>query len=418
MILKRSVGRLAVVILGVGLISSLALAQAAAREPSAGARPPTYGTGTTTTDVCPAPRPGHFSCLAKVVVADGTGQVLRSTTPLGLGPTDLQRAYELPIHRGEGQTIAVVAAFDHPDAEADLKRYRAHFGLPPCTTANGCFTKIDQRGGTDYPVPDDGWALEISLDLDMVSATCPKCRILLVVADDNSFQNLAYAVDQAASRRVAAINNSYGIGRDIRDTRLLPDGTPIGDHYKHPGIAVTVASGDSGYGVSYPAASRYTVAVGGTSLRRADNQRGWSETAWRYAGSGCSSNNAKPNWQSGIPCRHRVVADVAAVADPTTGVAVYHSYNAVPRGWFILGGTSASSPIIAAIYGLAGNGSSVRYPASLLYRDPDRLRDITRGGNGFCNEAYLCIARPGYDGPTGLGTPRGIGAFRAVSQGD
>ncbi len=385
---------------------------AAAVPPSAGNRLGAPASSRSA-DVCPAPAEGFARCLAKVMVAAGTGTFLTTAKPFGYGPADLQSAYELPIGRGHAQTIAIVDAFDDPNAEADLRKYRATYGLPPCTTKNGCFTKINQRGGTHYPAPDAGWAFEISLDLDMVSAACPQCHILLVEADDNQFPNLALAVDQAASVNPAAISNSYGSYGDIADTELLPDGTRIGRHYNHPGIAVTASSGDSGYGLTYPASSRYTVAVGGTSLKHATNVRGWAESAWRYGGSGCSDYNTKPAWQTGIgiPCHNRAVADVSAVADPDTGVAVYDSYYFIPGGWYVAGGTSASSPIIAAVYGLAGNASTVDYPASLPYAHPNRLHDVTHGGNGFCSRRYLCIAGTGYDGPTGLGTPRGAGAF-------
>ncbi len=417
-----SIGRLTALIAGAMFILPLAVSQASASVPS-----PTASTtggsvgpgwvGRRATNACPAPAPGHAMCLAQVVLDPDTGQHATTTTPLGYGPADLQSAYQLPVGRGEGQTIAVVAAFDNPNAESDLRRYRATYGLPRCTTANGCFTKINQRGGTRYPPPDPGWAAEISLDLDMVSAACPNCNILLVEADDNSFVNLTRAVDQAAASGATAISNSYGTFEDIPDTELLPDGTRIGDHYDHPGIAITASSGDSGYGLSYPASSRYTIAVGGTSLSAAGNARGWKESAWRYGGSGCSTYNAKPAWQAGIRCNKRVVTDVSAVADPNTGVAVYNTYGVIPGGWYIYGGTSASSPIIAAVFGLAGGASSVDYPASLLYAQPDRFHDVTRGGNGFCTRRYLCIAGPGYDAPTGLGTPRGAGAFsrRSIS---
>ena len=408
-----SIGRLIALIAGVSLILPLAVSQASASVPSPAASTTSGSVGASVIRACPRPGPGHAACLAQVVLEPGTSQLLTTATPLGYGPADLQRAYELPVSRGEGQTVAVVAAFDNPNAEADLRRYRATYGLPRCTTANGCFTKINQRGGTRYPPPDPGWAAEISLDLDMVSAACPNCHILLVEADDNSFENLARAVDQAAANGATAISNSYGTFGDIADTEPLPDGTRIGDHYNHPGIAVTASSGDSGYGLSYPASSRYTIAVGGTSLSTADNARGWTESAWRYGGSGCSTYNAKPAWQAGIRCHERAVTDISAVADPNTGVAVYNTYGVIPGGWYIFGGTSVSSPIIAAVYGLAGNASSVDYPASLLYAHPDRLHDVTRGGNGFCTRRYLCIAGPGYDGPTGLGTPRGARAFKA-----
>ncbi len=374
-------GRLVVLLAGSALTLPLAMSSASAALPTA--NQPAVSSETNVRDACPAPKTGHAGCLAKIVLKAGTSQLLATATPIGYGPADLQSAYALPTRRGEGQTVAVVDAFDDPKAEADLRHYRATFGLPPCTTANGCFTKIDQRGGTSYPAPNPGWALEISLDLDMVSAACPNCHILLVEADDNSFQNLAHGVDRAAASGADAISNSYG-SYDIRDTKPLPNGTPIGDHYNHPGIAVTASSGDYGYGLSYPASSQYTVAVGGTSLKHAGTARGWAETAWSGAGSGCSTFNTKPAWQSEIPCPHRSVADVSAVADPNTGVAIYDTYYFTPHGWYVTGGTSASAPIIAAVYALAGNASTVDYPASLPYAHPNRLNDIKRGGNGFC----------------------------------
>lgn len=410
---SNRIGRLTVLIAGAGLLLPLAVSQASASAPLPAAGGISGPVSPRATNACPAPVHGYASCLAQVALRPGSSRPLGTSSPFGYGPAGLQSAYKLPTSRGQGQTVAIVDAFDDPNAEADLRRYRATYGLPRCTTANGCFTKIDQRGGTAYPAPDVGWAGEISLDLDMVSAACPNCHILLVEADDNSFQNLALAVDQAASHGVTAISNSYGSYGDTADTELLPDGTRIGRHYNHPGIAVTASSGDSGYGLSYPASSRYTVAVGGTSLRHATNVRGWTESAWRYAGSGCSDYNTKPAWQtgSGIPCHNRAEADVSAVADPQTGVAVYDTYGYNPGGWYVFGGTSVSSPVIAAVYALAGNASSVDYPASLPYAHPYRLHDVTRGGNGFCTRRYLCIAGPGYDGPTGLGTPNGIGAF-------
>jgi subtilase family serine protease len=356
---------------------------------------------------CSTPAAGTASCMAVVRTDLATPHKLApAATPSGYGPADLQSAYNLPSSTaGSGQTIAIVDAYDDPTAEADLSVYRSQYGLPPCTTANGCFKKIDQNGGTKYPRTNGGWAQEISLDLDMVSAVCPNCSILLVEASSSSFANLGTAVNQAAATPgVSAISNSYG-GSDA------PDAT-YGSYYDHPGIAVTASSGDGGYGAEYPASSHYVTAVGGTSLTRASNSRGWSETAWSGAGSGCSQYNTALSGQAsaGTGCGMRAVADVSAVADPSTGVAVYDStaYQGL-SGWLVFGGTSVSSPIIASVYGLAQNHSTIdnNYP----YGHTSSLYDVTSGSNGTCTTTQWCNARTGWDGPTGLGTPNGTGAF-------
>jgi subtilase family serine protease len=327
-----------------------------------------------------------------------------ATSPAGYQPADLISAYKLPsATAGVGQTVAIVDAFDDPNAEADLGVYRSTFGLSACTTANGCFRKVNQTGGTTYPASNVGWAEEISLDLDMVSAICPNCHILLVEANNNGNANLAAAVDEAATLGANAISNSYGGGESRSET------TRSDPHYKHPGIAVTASSGDNGFGVEYPAASRFVTAVGGTSLVTASNSRGWSETAWSGAGSGCSAFETKPTWQHDAGCSRRTVADVSAVADPNTGVAVYDTFG-VSGGFLVFGGTSVASPIIASVYALAGNASTVVY-GSRSYFAASALFDVTSGSNGSCGGSYLCTAGPGYDGPTGNGTPNGVGAF-------
>ncbi|NKQ55774.1 peptidase S8 [Amycolatopsis sp. K13G38] len=354
-------------------------------------------------DVCGATSPGTARCHAKVGV-DASGAPAASPSPVGLVPADLQSAYKLPTTAGAGKTVAIVDAFDDPNVESDLGVYRAKFGLPACTTANGCFTKIDQRGGTKYPRGDTGWGEEISLDVDMVSAACPDCKILLVEADSAALTDLSAGVKTAAGRGAAAISNSYG-GSEYSGE------TSADAAYHHPGIAVTASSGDSGYGVEYPAASPEVVAVGGTSLSRASNSRGWSETAWSGGGSGCSAYEPKPSWQTDPGCAKRTVADVSAVADPNTGVAVYDTYLHGPsssKGWLEFGGTSVSSPIVASVYALAGSFSGSA--AALPYAHTGSLNDVTSGSNGSCGN-YLCTAGAGYDGPTGLGTPNGTGAF-------
>jgi subtilase family serine protease len=351
-------------------------------------------------NVCAAPAKGYAACHAKVVI-DGTGKPAVTGTPSGLNPADIRSAYALTASSSGGRTVAIVDAYNDPTAEADLGVYRSQFGLAPCTTANGCFRKVNQTGGTNYPRNDAGWATEISLDLDMVSAACPDCKILLVEASSNSFANLGTAVNYAATQAgVVAISNSYG-GGDSAGTSA----------YDHPGIAITASTGDAGYGVESPASFRTVVAVGGTSLRKASTTRGWSETVWSGAGSGCSTLNAKPAWQTAATqCSGKANADVSAVADPNTGVSVYDSTSYQGRsGWQVYGGTSASAPIIASVYALSGNTAG--YPASYTWAHASGLNDVTSGSNGTCPTAVWCNAGTGWDGPTGLGTPNGTSAF-------
>jgi subtilase family serine protease len=352
-------------------------------------------------NVCAAPAKGYAACFAKVVV-DGKGAPAVTSSPSGLNPADIRSAYGLTASSSGGRTVAIVDAYNDPTAEADLGVYRSQFGLSACTTANGCFRKVSQTGSTtSLPKTDSGWATEISLDLDMVSAACPDCKILLVEASSASFANLGTAVNYAASQAgVVAISNSYG-GSD----------SAASSAYNHPGIAVVASTGDSGYGVQSPASFGTVVAVGGTSLRKASTTRGWTETVWSGAGSGCSTLNAKPSWQTAVTqCSGKANADVSAVADPNTGVSIYDSTSYQGRsGWQVYGGTSASSPIIGAVYALSGNTAG--YPASYTWGHASGLNDVTSGSNGTCSPAIWCTATTGWDGPTGLGTPNGTSAF-------
>ncbi|MFJ5026604.1 hypothetical protein ACIQB5_00655 [Streptomyces sp. NPDC088560] len=355
--------------------------------------------------------PGHVACLAEArtdVLQRLT--VSPHTPPSGYGPADLQSAYNLPsASAGSGRTVAIVDALDDPNAESDLAAYRAQYGLPACTTANGCFHKVNQTGGTTYPAADAGWAGEISLDLDMVSAVCPQCHITLVEASSTSTSDIGTAENEAVALGAKYVSNSFGGTEDPSET------TADVQYFNHPGVAITVSSGDSGYGVQYPASSPYVTAVGGTSLSRSGNTRGWTESVWSTSstegtGSGCSADEAKPTWQTDTGCSHRTVADVSAVADPATGVAVYDTYGG-SAGWNVYGGTSASSPIVAATYALAGTPAANSYPSTYAYGHTSALNDVTTGSDGTCSTSYLCTAATGYDGPTGLGTPNGTAAF-------
>ena len=371
-------------------------------------------------NACAPATAGHFTCdaLVRTNVKPQLARAgaARDAAVSGFGPAQLQAAYNLAsaaASGGSGQTVAVVDAYDDTNAESDLAVYRSQFGLPACTTANGCFTKTGQNGtagSLPSPAPsNDDWTGEESLDIDMISATCPNCHIMLVEANTPSDANLGTAVNTAVSLGAKYVSNSYGGPESAQDS------TFDSKYYDHPGVAVTASSGDSGYGVEYPAASRFVTAVGGTSLHTASNARGWTESVWNTsasegAGSGCSADDPKPSWQTDTGCGKRTVADVSAVADPATGVAVYDTANG-NGGWNVFGGTSASSPIIASVYALAGAPAAGSAPASYPYAHTSALNDVTSGATASCSPSYLCTAGPGYDGPTGLGTPNGTTAF-------
>ncbi|WP_327178185.1 carboxypeptidase regulatory-like domain-containing protein [Streptomyces sp. NBC_01335] len=429
---RRTVGRRRRAWTGLtALVGASALVVMGLTAPVANAAEPAPTGRTTKASVeasCAEPGAGEVRCFAlrRTDVVSEKGVQPNAATPSGWGATALQDAYDLPAGGGAGQTIAIVDAYDDPTAEEDLAVYRAQYGLPACTTDNGCFKKIDQRGGTDYPEPDSGWAGEISLDLDMVSAAAPNARILLVEADSASFEDMGDSVDQAVAQGAKYVSNSYGSnyssapgsGEDPSET------TDLDAHYNHPGVAVVASSGDSAYGVAYPAASQYVTSVGGTALAQdSSTDRGWSESVWFNShggpGSGCSVYEAKPAWQEGLAtdCDQRAVADVAAVADPLTGVSVYQTYGG--DGWSVYGGTSASAPIIAGVYAAAGTPPTGSYPAAYPYAaGGSGLNDVVDGDNGSCSPARLCTAGTGWDGPTGLGTPAGLQAFRSGPHGE
>jgi subtilase family serine protease len=357
-----------------------------------------------------------MTCLALV----RTDVRQRSQAPLsrggpvgfGFGPSQLQSAYKLPsATAGAGQTVAVVDAYNYPTAVADFNFYRSAWGLPACnaSTGAGCLSVVNQNGAAS-PLPGasgtSGWATEAALDMDMAAAICPKCHVILVEANSPSVQNLGTGVNSAVKLGAKFVSNSYG------GSQSSSDGTFDTKYYKHAGVAVTVSAGDSGYGVSYPAASQYVTSVGGTSLTKVSGGRGWKETVWSGTGSGCSTaSEGKPSWQHDAGCTHRTDNDVAAVANPNTGVAVYDTYD--QGGWLEVGGTSVSSPIIAAVFALAGPPAAGTFPSSYPYAHTGSLFDVTSGSNGSCSPAYLCHAGTGYDGPTGWGTPNGTTAFHS-----
>jgi subtilase family serine protease len=339
---------------------------------------------------------GYATCEAIRVSVGAAPAVTPAVTPTGFGPKDLLSAYDLPSTGGGGATVAIVDAYNDPAAAADLAVYRSQYGLPACTVANGCFRQVNQAGATSpLPANDPSWAGEESLALDMVSAICAHCHILLVEAASAADKNLFAAVDEAVTLGAKEVSIGWGAAETGSETASDV-------HFNHPGVAITAPSGSDG-SPTYPGSSRYVTAVGSTTLARATNARGWTESASSGSGSGCSPFEVKPAWQAGVAtgCTRRAVSDVAAVGDPSTGVAVYETYGA--SGWVVFAGGSVPPPIIAGVYALAGPPAAGTYPASYPYADPGGLYDITTGPG----------AGAGWDGPTGLGTPDGTSAFKA-----
>jgi hypothetical protein len=374
----------------------------------------------------PASQPGCAAPPHITLPRPGSGALAPLTYPGsgelgGLAPADLRSAYKLPTSGGAGQTIGIVDAYNDPNAEADMNHYRSHYGLSECTAATGCFQKVNQTGGTTYPAASRMWATEISLDLDMVSATCPACHIILVEATTNTLGNLGSSVNEAASLGATEISNSYGAPEEKGDTAYNVD-------YNHPGIVIMASSGDHGYDnyiegkttPSYPATSPTVIAVGGTTLEHAVNSRGWSETTWSpeiffneetkkneeiATGSGCSLEEAKPAWQTDTGCSRRMDNDISAVASLKSPVSVYDTYEAL--GWTLQGGTSIGSPIVAGAMALSD--SYTRALGAEAFYQLTTLFDVTSGSNynTSCAPAYFCTAATSFDGPTGLGTING-----------
>ncbi|MGA2319398.1 MAG: IPT/TIG domain-containing protein [Solirubrobacteraceae bacterium] len=338
----------------------------------------------------------------------------------GFDPQDLQSAYKIPTSAGSAQTVALIDAYGYKAAEADLAKYRARYGLPACTKADGCFKKVNEKGEeAHYPKEaEPGWEAETALDLDMASAACPQCHILLVQASTEFAPDTAQSVNTAAALGATEISNSYGYPEEYEPWCGKTGCAEYSADYHHPGVVVLASAGDSGYeddfeelaSPNFPATSPYVVAVGGTSLQRASNSRGWSESVWNEperaigTGSGCSKFEPKPAWQTDTGCAKRTDNDISADAACETPVSVYSSYFG---GWEDLCGTSVSSPLVAGIVAHA-NAATRALAAEAYYENPGSLFDVTRGSNGACptaKEAYLCHAEVGYDGPTGLGTP-------------
>jgi len=341
--------------------------------------------------VCPGPPVGAARCHA-LVDTDAHGNPQATISPTGLSPSTVKSVYGYTTSStaGSGKTIAIVDAYDDPSAESDLATFSSTFGLPACTTANGCFRKVDQNGGTRYPRSDPGWSLEISLDIQWAHAIAPGAQILLVEASSNSFANL-FAAEDYAKTHAQYVSNSWGgsewSGESAYDS-----------HFVQPGVSFFVSAGDAGLPAEYPSSSPNVLSIGGTTLHFSGSAF-TDETAWSSGGGGCSAYETATPAQSAFgeyaqaACGGtRATPDLSLDADPASGVSVYDSVRYQgQRGWFTVGGTSASSPMVAArsaILGTVVNSSTV-YGSTITYRD------ITQGSNGaLCLSGFdLCSGR-------------------------
>jgi MYXO-CTERM domain-containing protein len=320
--------------------------------------------------------------------------------PTGLAPADLASAYGFNPSANPGATIAVIDAYGYTDLESDLASYRSMFSLPPCTSASGCLKIIGQTGGappTEQPPSGDDWTVETALDVDMASAACPQCKIVVVEANDDTSDGLDIANDAAATAGASVISNSWGGAYTSSDSSENA-------HFDHAGVAIFVATGDNGESTAdFPSTSEYVIGVGGTNLQKASNTRGWTETAWTDGGSSCNTKlyTTQPTWQTGVvpttACKGRAASDTAAVADADNSPLII--FNAGQEQ--LVGGTSAASPLVAGIFAVTGNAKQTN---TFIYANTTAFNDVTSGTNGSCGTA-LCTAGTGWDGPTGIGTP-------------
>jgi hypothetical protein len=451
-------------------------------SPALGASPRPYAK---LVPACGPPAQGEATCFAigrvPVPAADaarpGVRRVPSSPAALTLGPAGgltpalLASAYGYdPNAGGTGETVAVVDAFDDPNIESDLASFSTQYGLPSCTAGTGCFRKVGQTGsGSELPPADTkAWSVEISLDVEMVHAACPKCRILLVEANNALLANLGAAVSKAAELGALAVTNSYG------GPEQVALGAPERTLFEHPGVAITAATGDFGYdwwtgGIpdpetpDAPASMPGVVSVGGTTLTLNGEGKRAQETVWNgngvenegefksgVSGGGCSIFFESPLWQrdaagfAATGCgAKRLSADVAAVADPLTGFDIFDTYNCGAEceklkgssNWSTIGGTSVSAPLIASLYTLAGGADGLAYPAATLYAHlgSGSLFDVTKGSDGYCNNGgaacgvnafygerldcegtTACNATSGFDGASGVGAPASLSLFEPL----
>jgi hypothetical protein len=387
-------------------------------------------------------RAHRLACDADVLARVGSTRPLSSFTPFGLGARALESAYGVRHAPARSGTIAVVDAAAYPIIESDLNAYRTQFGIVPCRKSTGCLRVRNFDGGpqrqpatSDFgKLVEEETSLETALDLDMASAACPRCRLILMqvpwqdallgtpAQTHRAQRHFAAAVKTAKRLGADSVSISYGLLSDAYGTT-----GPPAHAMNIPGLAVTSSSGDDSYFGLFPRWPQVlptVIAVGGTSLTQSSNGA-WHEAAWAGSGSGCAPGvrpaNGQPLRVSDLCNGARAIADVSAVGDFFTGVSVYNTYaplTGLPFEWVVVGGTSASSPLIAGLYARAGVPAGVNGPNRLYRQPPSDFHDVVVGANaqrGICSadgvSERVCTADLGWDGPTGRGTPKGLVPF-------
>lgn len=400
-------------------------------------------------DACPAVPAGQVRCLSQIIT-DARGNPLQrplrrapkmgggafntrtmATTPQdtpiapagnGLTPADLRSAYKITGNGTSSMTIAVVGIGTFSNVEEIVNTYREAYGFPDCTTASGCFKQVDKSGNAISPSRSSGTTTslqESAADLELISAMCPNCKLILADSDSGYTRDLNVLMNRL---KIAGANIvSISLAGPEQGNQPYEAG------FSQANLPVLAASGDYGYQqqngkdiVNFPSSYPAVTAVGGTTLTPSSNTRGWSETAWgddsdNAATSGCSQIYAKPGYQTDPLCANRTVADVSAAAngmsrDGSLGISLYLPLDKTrpdAQAWQTRVGTSLSTPIIAGVVGNAG----VAYTSATPYAHRANLFDAIGGSTGSCGGTYLCTGVRGYDGPTGLGTPNGTGAF-------
>lgn len=329
---------------------------------------------------------------------------LVGAAPAGETPQSIRPVYQLPS-TGGSRVIAIVDAFDYPTAENDLGVFSSTFGLPPCTTANGCFQKVFASG--KKPRANCGWGQEAALDIEWAHAMAPDAAIILVEAASNSFANLFAAVDVASNLVASAgggeVSMSWG-GSEFSSE------TSNDSHFTSLGVVYFASSGDTGGATIYPSVSPNVVSAGGTRINRDSAGNFVSETGWSGSGGGPSKFEARPSYQGGIASivgTQRGTPDFSFDSDPASGVSVYDSTRCQGQsGWLVFGGTSVASPSLAGIVNLAGSfQASSPDELTTIYANlgnANDFRDIVAGTAG----SFSC--KVGWDFVTGVGSDQGV----------
>lgn len=442
-VIASRAGRTTVLAVAAFLVAAAAPALAAT-SPGADHVLPIASVGSGAHRVCGPAHPGYRTCFAIALPPAHTATPVRTSTPGtatpsttttsafplhgpagGLTPYALQTAYGVDAGAATNQMVAVVDAYDDPKIWWELNAFDKKYGLAPETTDS--FSRVDQRGGRTFPSADAGWAVEEALDVEAVRAMCHRCRIRLVEADNSSSANLAYAANRAVAIGATVVSNSYG------GPEWAGEASWIRQAYTHPGVVVTASTGDDGWygwdqsndgaqaegGPEVPAAYPDVAAVGGTKLVLNSNGTAYGERVWNRngqadvyglrwgpqgaSGGGCSHVYPAPSWQTPLHgyelsgCKgYRMVGDIAADADPTTGMDIYTLYGGAGV-WETVGGTSLAAPLIAGMWAVAGGAAGAQHPVQRLY-DNQRMRrssyfDVYTGANGFCGASDVMLGK-------------------------